>query len=265
MVSDRDEAGAAAVRAVKSSERTLRLLEVLAAHPGPLAITELHRLTGYPRSSLHQLLHTMAASDWIAMTADGAHAAIGSRALIVGTSYLDHDPALPWAVAALERVRTQVGYTAHYARLTGSDVLYLATREAQESRRRTSRVGRFLPAHATALGKALLSERTSVERAEALGQGELVALTPHTITDRAALETQLDEVHARRYAVEREENTPGVCCIGVPVRYRIPATDAISVSIPLDRAGDDEIAHVAETVRDIADELATTLQRSGVR
>lgn len=245
-MSDRDEAGVGAVRAVRTSERTLRLLEVLAAHPGPLATTELHRLTGYPRSSLHHLLHTMAASDRISMTADGAHAAIGSRAVLVGTSYRDLTRHCPRPSPRASR-RAQRWATAPTTRLTGSNVLCLAAREVQESSRRTPRIDRFLPALAlaTASGRALLSERTSVERTDVVGQGALQALTPHTTTDRAALEAQLDEARARRYAVEREENTLGVCCIGVPVRYRIPATDAISISIPLDRAGDDEIAHVA--------------------
>ncbi|HEV7948872.1 MAG TPA: IclR family transcriptional regulator [Glaciihabitans sp.] len=262
---EKSDSSGAALRAVKSSERTLHLLEVLSAHPGPVPITELHRLTGYPRSSLHQLLHTMAQSDWIEMSADGTHAAIGSRALIVGTSYLDHDAALRSATAALERIREETGYTAHYARLNRSEVLYLATRETTHSRRATSRVGRSLPAHATALGKVLLAERTPQERDEVLSADPLVQLTPNTISTREALEAQLDAIDARRWAVEYEENTLGVCCVAAAVPYRIPATDAISCSIPVAHASAEEIDSVAKVILAVTNDLARSLQRDGVR
>lgn len=250
---------------VKSAERTLALLERLAAASEPVSVVDLHRASGYPRSSLHQLLHTMAASGWIEMLQDGTHVSIGSRALVVGTAYLDRDRALPHALAALERIRDETGYTAHYARREGDRVLYLATRETTESRRATSRVGRQLPAHATSLGKALLAELSADERREALGSGRLAALTPQTVTDRAALDAQLDQAHERGYAHEREENLAGVSCVAVSVGYRIPATDAISCSMPIDRATTKEVERVAGIIRTHADRLAQTLRSAGVR
>jgi IclR family acetate operon transcriptional repressor len=254
-----------AIRPVKSAERTLALLERLAASTEPVAVADLHRASGYPRSSLHQLLHTMAASGWIEMRHDGTHVAIGSRALVVGTAYLDRDRALPHALAALERIRDETGYTAHYARREGDRVLYLATRETTESRRATSRVGRQLPAHATSLGKALLAELSADERTEALGDGELAALTANTITDRAVLDAQLDAAHERGYAHEREENLLGVSCVAVAVGYRIPATDAISCSMPVDRATPAEAQRVARVIGTHAARLAQALRSAGVR
>lgn len=258
-------ASSAAARSVKSSERTLALLELLAATPGPVAIAELHRITGYPRSSLHNLVRTMADGGWVELNADRSAVAIGPRALVVGTSYLDHELVLPFATAALEDLRAAVGYTVHFARLHEADVLYLATREVTETRRRVSRVGRFLPGAATALGKAILAERSAVERTAILGDGPLPALTQQTITDVDRLAVQFDEVRERGVAVEREENTPGVSCVAATVRYRIPATDAISVSLPLADATDDEVEHVAVELRRVTGRLASDLQAAGIR
>ena len=56
--------------------------------------------------------------------------------------------------------------TFHLGRLDGTDVVYLATRESQQYIRISNRVGRRLPAYATALGKALLAERFGAERDE---------------------------------------------------------------------------------------------------
>ncbi len=255
----------APVRSVKSAERTLQILEALGAAREPVSVTDLHQQLGYPRSSLHQLLHTMARHGWIDFMHDGTRVGVGSRALLVGTSYLDRDPALMHAAHALETVRDLTGYTTHYARIEGAHVIYLATRETTDSHRATSRVGRQLPAHATSLGKALLADLSEHEVAATLPTGRLTALTPHTITSRAALQRELNETRARGYSRECEENTIGVSCVGVAVPYRIPATDAISCSIPLARASEAEIVRVSAIMREQAGALARTLREHGIR
>ncbi|WP_235020208.1 IclR family transcriptional regulator [Ruania rhizosphaerae] len=251
-------------RRVKSAERTLHLLDALAAAGAPLPMAELHRRVGYPRSSLHQLIHTMAASGWVELTEAG-EVRIGAHALVVGTSYLDREPALPLAQATLERVRDSTGYTTHYARRDDAHILYLATRETTNSSRATSRVGRRLPAHATSLGKALLAELSAAELDEALGEEPLAQLTPQTIVERDLLTQSLEKVRRTGYAVEREENTPGVCCVATTISYRIPATDAISCSIPSDRATTEELENVGSKLASAAHDLATQLRSAGVR
>ena len=44
---------------VKSAERTVKILETLAASPGRLTLSQLQERTGYPRSSLHALVRTL--------------------------------------------------------------------------------------------------------------------------------------------------------------------------------------------------------------
>src|SRR5207245_1033020 len=104
-------------------------------------------------SSLHGLLRTLAAAQWIETDATGAKYRLGVRALICGTAYLDRDPAVPYATEVLEKLREQTGFTAHFARRNETEVVYLETRESRRSIHLISRVGRTLPAYATALGK----------------------------------------------------------------------------------------------------------------
>lgn len=258
-------ASAASVRTVKSAERALRILEVLGAAREPMTVTALYKATEYPRSSLHQLLHTMADMRWIEFSGDASSVAVGSLALLVGTSYLDRDRALQHATRTLEQIRDRAGYTAHYARIEGTSVIYLATRETSESHRAASRVGRQLPAHATALGKALLAELSPAEVAAVLPDDDFVALTANTVTSMSALDEQLEVTRRRGYSLEHEENTIGVACVAVAVPYRIPATDAISCSIPLSHATDDELARVAAVISVHVESLAMLLRSEGIR
>jgi len=230
-----------------------------------MPVTDLHRMLGYPRSSLHQLLHTMADLRWIDFAGDGSLVGVGSRALLVGTSYLDRDPALGHAARTLELIRDATSYTTHYARLEGANIIYLATRETTDSHRATSRVGRQLPAHATSLGKALLAELSVAEVENVLQDGGLDQLTAYTVTSREQLDEQLELIRARGYSLERQENTLGVACVGVAVPYRIPATDAISCSVPLAQASEEELARVAGIIQIYASSLASDLRSQGIR
>ncbi|MFD2354728.1 IclR family transcriptional regulator C-terminal domain-containing protein [Nonomuraea ferruginea] len=88
----------------------------------------------------------------------------------------------------------------------------------------------------------LLAQLTDDE-VKALLPDPLPGITDHTITDLGKLTGELDQVRTRGWAYEREQGTSGVACVAVTVDYRIPATDAISCSMPSrpaarpDRAG----------------------------
>ena len=227
--------GTGGVREVKSAARTLELLELLAARRNrPARLRELSEALGMPRSSCYAVLRTLTKYGWVRTDASGTRYGIGIRALLAGTTYLDTDPYVRIAKAALDRLGEQLDETFHLGRLSGVDVVYLVTRESGQYLRAHSRVGRRLPAYSTALGKALLAELPGAELGAHL-PGELVALTPHTITDRAVLAADLVAARENGYAVDREENVVGVRCFAVPLRYGEPAGDAISCSVPLAR------------------------------
>ncbi|WP_101947888.1 IclR family transcriptional regulator [Mycobacterium sp. 3519A] len=224
-----------AVRKVKSAVRTVELLEYLAARPDtPARLREISDALEMPRSSAHALLRTLVAQGWVRCDPSGTLYGIGIRALLVGTSYLDSDPYMPLITPFLDELRQDLDETFHLGRLDGTDVVYLATRESKQYTRAANRVGRRLPAYTTALGKALLAEQFGTERDEHI-PAALKALTANTIVDRGALDDALDEVRVRGYATDNQENTTGLKCFAVALRYCRPAQDAISASVPVGR------------------------------
>jgi DNA-binding IclR family transcriptional regulator len=257
-------AGPDQIPLVKSAERTVRILETLAASSRRLTISELQERVGYPRSSLHALVRTLRDLKWVEADEAGLAFSVGPHALLSGTAYLDKDPALPYAYDALEDLRAELGYTIHFARRDEAHVLYLASREPRDAVRVVSRVGRRLPAHLTALGQALLAALTADE-VDAILPPTLEAFTGNTITDRAALHAELDLVRARGWALESEQGTPGVACVAAAVDYRIPATDAISCSMPAHLADGDELDRVVAAVVSHTQRLAVLLRREGIR
>ncbi len=238
------------VRGVKSAARTVALLELLADRGDhPSRLDELAEALGVPRSSMYQLLRTLVDCGWVRTDTTGSLYGIGIRALLTGTSYLDSDRRVRMVRPCLDEASDALGETIHMARLDGPDVVYLATRESHEYPRTISRVGRRIPAHANALGKALLAERP--DDALPLPTGPLAALTENTRTERIALLADLAAVRERGHSVDREETVPGIAGFGFALRYDSPAVDAISCSVPLDRLTADHEVRVVSVMGEI--------------
>ncbi|MFC3997934.1 IclR family transcriptional regulator [Nocardiopsis sediminis] len=253
---------ATGVRDVKSAARTVELLELLAARQNrPARLRELSEALGMPRSSCYALLRTLVKYGWVRTDASGTMYGIGIRALLAGTTYLDTDPYVRLAKPALDALGERLDETFHFGRLAGGDVVYLVTRASSQYLRPHSRVGRRLPAYSTALGKALLAELDGPELDEHLPE-QLTPLTEHTFTDRAALLRDLAEVRERGYAIDRQENSLGLHCFSLPLRYASPAADAISCSVPLARltpAREAEIVGAMRAARDTIEQGAVSI------
>lgn len=221
--------------AVKSSERTLQVLEHLAAVGKPQTLGELSQALRIPKSSLHAILHTMHRRGWLQTDVGALSFRLGVRALLVGSSYVESDDVVTRTSATLDGLADETGETVHLGRLDGSDIVYLAKRESQHPLRLFSAIGRRLPAHATALGKCVLAwQPDPLDVVPAV----LPRLTDHTIIDRTQLLHELRVTRERGYAVDDQENTPGIRCIAVPLHRDGHVRDAISCSVPLARLND---------------------------
>jgi IclR family acetate operon transcriptional repressor len=237
---------------VKSALRTVEVLELIARERGPLSLAEMHQRLGYPKSSLSMLLRTLVEAGWLETDPTSTRYGIGLHALLAGTAYLDGDPVVTAARDTMLWLSEATGETVHLARLDGTDIVYLATRESQHYLRPISRVGRRLPAYATSLGKALLAER------RAPVPDELTPLTPYTLIDPAALAADLAATRARGYAIDHEENVLGLRCFGAAIRVPVPPRDAISCSVPVARlepTREEQIVAALLTARDRLESL----------
>ena len=233
---------------VKSADRTLEVLEALAVSPTRRTLGDLARALDIPRSSLHGILRTMAARGWVETDPTGTRFGLGLRAFQVGAAYLDADDVVGLLRTVLDDLSTEFGETVHLGRLDGPYVVYLAKRESVHPLRLYSAIGRRLPAHATALGKALLAERTDAEAHRLVGRS-LARLTASTITNHTALRRELAAIRERGYAVDHEESSEGIVCFAVAVPLRTPAVDAVSLSIPATRVGRSTEKRIATALR----------------
>jgi len=124
----------------------------------------------------------------------------------------------------------------------------------------SNRVGRVLPPHCSAMGKAITAfqDRALIDRIlEVYG---LFPRTPHTIVDRNRLFQEFETIRTTGFAYDREESVLGGLCIGAVIRVdgRIPVA-ALSVSTPLARMVGNREQETCEAVLESAKIIAELL------
>lgn len=226
-------------RAFETSERLAALarpLTVLEAfgRQDEWGVRELARELGWSPSTLHHAVRSLERVGLVERTQD-RRCRLGWRAGRLGSVMSQAFRPARLATEVLETLALTTGETAHAGTLVGSELVYLAKVEGHHAVRLASKVGQRFPAHATACGKALLAHDPAA--AEAVLAGELVALTPRTITRPRALAAELELIRAGGLARDREEIEPHSACAAVPVATPEgePVRYAISVSGPRER------------------------------
>ncbi len=121
-------------------------------------------------------------------------------------------------------------------------------------------LGRAFPAHATALGKAILAELSGPEQQAALSELVLDPWTEHTITDPVLLAEELAATRERGYAIEDAEFHLARRSIGAAVRdHSGRVVAAVGVGAPTSRLSDDAMFEVAAAVVESAVEVSLRL------
>lgn len=243
-----DDAKPMRPQGVKSAERTLDVLELLTHTDEQLTLTEIATLLQLPKSSLYKLLATMERRGWVEVDQrQRPRYRIGLRALLAGTRYVDADEVVRITHPVLADLSDQLHETTHLGRLDGHDVVYLAKRESTHPLRMYSAVGRRLPTHATAMGKAMLATMPWDQAKNALPR-PLAALTGRTITDLGALRAELELTRHRGYAIDDQESTDLLRAVAVALPPIGTTPNAVSISAPIMRMPDEDLEGVAARI-----------------
>ncbi len=216
-------------------EKALLMLEYIANQPNGVSLPDVCGQLQLAKSSAYSLLITFVNMGYV-KRAPNNRFIVGMKPFEIGSKFVENSDFFLYSRDVLSELAATVDETAHLATLDGAEVVYLSKCEGSCVVRMSSSVGRRLPAHATALGKALLSGKTDEEVREIYQNAGMKQITPHTIADVDLLLKQLGEIRQSGFAYEREESSLGVQCIAVPVREHSGGVYlGLSLSVPVAR------------------------------
>jgi DNA-binding IclR family transcriptional regulator len=252
--------------ATPKNQSVLKAFAMLKSFHSPnewLTSCELSRRAKLPAASGYRLIQTLVE---IGAVVRGARGRYRPGMLLVSLSHnvaigeLLHEASEDIANALAIRVNA----TVHLGILEGGMVTYVSKAATPTSFATHTRPGAQLEAYSSGLGKVLLSGLPYDQLESFIMDGDLVALTPYTITDRAVLLEQLERVRTAGFAVDDRESQADLRCIAVPVYDgdgRIVA--ALSASEYAPRMTAERQAELLEALVEAATSLGHKVYRTG--
>ncbi|WP_149182188.1 IclR family transcriptional regulator [Streptomyces sp. TRM49041] len=252
-------------RLVPAVTRALDILELFLDGDGTLSAPEITRKLQLPRTTVHELITTLAArSCLVPVPGQPGRFRLGVRTYQLGSRYAEQLDLAAEGERVAREVAETCDETVHVAILEGLDVIYIAKVDSTHAVRMVSAAGRRLPAHCTSVGKMLLASLSQDEFDTRIDGRELAAMTPESLTDPDELRAALAVVRERGIATEHRESHPDVSCVAAPVRDsagRVVA--ALSISVPMIRWSEEREAELAELAAKGADDLSASLGHRG--
>ena len=193
------------------------LEQVIAEQASGLTFTQILTRSGLPRSSAHRLVKELTALNVLSYEPETkiyrggfSLAALGAQI----TSNLDIRQSCRPALKSLQETLGNVVTLSICDEDTG---IYIDKIEPSDfGLRLHSEIGKSFPLHCTAMGKIHLAYGSAGSRERVLAS-QLDAYTDSTITDPMALMSELDRVRSQGYAIDDEEISRGLTCIGAPI------------------------------------------------
>jgi len=245
-------------RLVPALSRGLDILELFLDRQ-VLSAPEVVRALGLPRTTVHELLNTLTARGWlVAVGGDAPRYQLGVRSFELGSVYLRSLDLAASARRVAEKLAADTGETVQVGVLDEDQVVYIVKVDSIHPVRLVSSVGGRLPAHCTALGKALLSGLSSERLDELFPSGsELTGLTRNSIRDPGQLRDTLARIRRRGVAYEERESNPEAACVAAGIRDRSgQVIAAMSISVPTSRWSAARRRELGELVRAATDDLS---------
>lgn len=215
---------------VMSVSKAIRLINCLAESGQPLSLQELSHKSGYPKSTSHALLSSMRDEHWIDQTADGKYR-LGVRLFELGSLVSQSWDILRSARAHIQHIASETGEPVQLAAIDHHEVLIIDALDTAGGLRVVTNIGMRLPIYCTALGKAMLAFMPPAQATGILRPADMLAYTPHTLTDPEKLASELATIRERGFAVENGEYRIGLRAVAAPIfdvsgiaRYAIGVT-----------------------------------------
>ena len=216
----------------RTALRTVQILKLISKRPDGITLDEICGQLELPKTSAYDIVTTLAETGMINITrGQKQNYTIGLAAYRIGISYTNNLDVVRTVEPVLKEFSHSVGKTVFFGVRSDDEIVYLCKFEPENPIITTATIGTKNPIYCTSLGKAILAYTDDQTREELLERIALVKRTEQTITTKAALRKELEQVRKKGYALDAREIEDHMECAGAPVFGRDGAVlGAISVS-----------------------------------
>ncbi|HOJ88619.1 MAG TPA: IclR family transcriptional regulator [Pseudothermotoga sp.] len=245
---------------IGSVEKALKILEFIISRKNGTRIQDIADHLNMSSPAVYKHLETMVQAGYI-FKEPHTHRYLPSYKIVeLGSIILRNvqvrEVAHPFLVDLMERT----GMTIHFAIRSGYEGVYIDKIESAHTIPTVSRIGMKMRLYSTGFGKAILAFLSDKELDDYFANVKLEKQTENTIVSVNALRKELSIIRQQGYAVDNQENEPGIMCIGAPVfDYTANVIGGISVTGAAGAFSKQTLSIVANEVIKTAREISKRL------
>lgn len=229
------ENGPATRNRLSSVATAIHLLKAFSEGEGEIGVSALSKKLKVAKSTVHRLAQTLVGEGLLEQNPQTERYRLGVGLFALGTLVRRRMDLPNEARPYLFDLRKLTGETIILGIPSDGEVMHIYDLESPQALAMKSDLGARKPAHCSAVGRAIyaFAPETVVE---GMLQAPLKRRTPKSVTDPVRLRKIFAEVRERGFAIEDEENEPGIRGVAAPVRDSTGAVvGAVGIAGPLQR------------------------------
>ena len=249
-------------------ERTLGVLELLAAHAHGLPLVEIAETLHMPRSGAHRVLSGLVERGYVRQDRTGGVYQLTTRLTSLAFTFLAGSGITDFAQPILDRVARDSGELVRLALVDGRELVWVAKSQGSPlGLRYDPDMGAIGRLSCSASGHAWLSclpEAEALALVEKQGFGSRKQYGPRAPESRTALLKALKEARRQGYAIAVQTYTPWMNSIAAPIR-RAATQEVIGTLViagPHMRLTEERLREIAPLLLEAAGELSLALAAS---
>jgi IclR family KDG regulon transcriptional repressor len=241
-------------------DRTIAILEAVAARASGMSNAEISRKLDIPKSSASYILRALEKHGYLRRDVDNGKYRLGLKVLNLGRGALSAIDVREVALPMMRSLVEHVHITSHLAILDGTQAVYVERVESPGFVKMDTWVGRRMEIYSTSVGKVLVSHLPEVQVQAILRDRGMKKRTPTTITNPTRFLRELETVRERGYAFDDEENSAGVRCIAAPVFNAAGGVEAaLNITGTTQQVNRETLPRIIDLVKETARRISTQL------
>ncbi|MFE2047297.1 IclR family transcriptional regulator [Streptomyces sp. NPDC059459] len=217
-----------------SAQDALRVLETVARYTAGVTDIQLARDTGLDRERLSVLLRMLRRESYVEQTTDGSYVT-GEALDRLGAARGREEAVREQLQRTLDRLRDSVGAAVYISRYVDGEVSVTQYADGPATPKVNEWVDFRVSAHATAVGKSLLTQLDHAGRRDHLARHKMARLTSRTITSDKLLLSRLESQPPTVPVLDLQEYAVGTVCAAVPITAG-SAVGCLALSLPVEHA-----------------------------
>ena len=214
---------------VQSIERAFAVLGAVSG--GPIGVTDVADRVRLPKSTVARLLASLAREGAVEQVPGDTRYRLGPRVATLATASSPERVLVAAARPELEALAASLGEAAGLSVRGDRSVRYVDQASVDHEVQVRDWTGTRAPLHAVSSGLVFLAHLPDAD-VDAYVAGGLEALTPHTVTDPAALHRRIEDVRRAGHSWVRDEFSDGISSVAAPVSVAGSVVAAVHVHGP---------------------------------